>query len=197
MDYSKKQNVKKSWLRSRSQIPNWILLTAGLLIAVVQTYLGWLVYSDSREQHRPKISFGLELETVDDPAGFRIVAPIEIGGVADARRVASKNYIASGKPGQRDYISTIDLDWSRREGHFIGDISSTEKDRRIVSQAITGQTSKHVATILDPETSLYTVIRVEYCDGRNKCYYFMRCAEIGNHDFVSALVYCGTRLGEM
>ena len=131
---------------------------------------------------------------MDDPAGFQIVAPLEVGGTTDARRVTVKAYITSDEPGQRNYISVIDLDWKSRKGQLLGDVSTTEVGRRIYTPPLSKQQLK---TIAATKTSLYFIARLEYCDIRDNCYYFMRCAEIGDTGFVQALVYCGTRSGSL
>ena len=104
------------------------------------------------------------------------------------------SYVTSDKPSQRDYISAIDVDWDGREGHSLGDVSSTEIGRRITAQPLSQQ---QIKTILSAEESLYIIVRLEYCDVNDDCYYFIRCAEVGNIELFQALVYCGTRLGHL
>ena len=132
----------KNWLHKHSEIPNWALVAiggVGLVIAVIQTYHGWVTIGDRAEQQQPRLSLRIELEQIDDPAGFRIIAPLEIGGTTGARRVVLKNYVTSDKPRQRDYISAIDVDWNSREGHLLGDVSTTEVGRRFVATHLSQQ----------------------------------------------------------
>ncbi len=185
---------KKNWLLKHSEIPNWALAGFGLVFAAIQTYQGCVTIGDRAEQQRPRLSLQIKLEEIDDPAGFRIIAPLEIGGTTDARRVMVKNYFTWDKPGQRDYISAIDVDWNSREGNLLGDVSSTEVGRRVFAPALSQQQLKR---IVSTEESLYFIWRLEYCNIQNDCYYFMRCAEVGNTGFVEALVYCGTRSGQL
>ena len=187
----------KNWLRKHSEIPNWILViisALGLVFVGMQTYHGWLTIGDRDKQQRPRLSLRIELETLDDPVGVRFIAPLEIGGTTDARRVVVKNYVTSDKPRLHDYVSAIDVDWNSREGHLLGDVSTTEVGRRVVGAFLT---QHQIGTILSKEESLYFVARLEYCDNQDNCYFFMRCAEVGDTGFVHALVYCGTRSGRL
>ena len=184
----------KNWLHKHSEIRKWALVAIGgfgLVIVAIQT---WVTIGDRAEQQRPRLSLRIELEQIDDPAGFRIIAPLEIGGTTGARRVVLKNYVTSDKPRQRDYISAIDVDWNSREGYLLGDVSTTEVGRRFVATYLSQQ---QIKTILSTEESLYFIARLEYCDIQDDCYYFMRCAEVGDTGFVEALVYCGTRSGHL
>lgn len=193
----RKWDCLKNWLHKHSEIPNWASLAIGgfvLVLIAIQTYQGWVTIGDRAEQLRPRLSLRIELERIDNPAGFRIIAPLEVGGTTGARRVTLKNYFTADKPRQRDYISAIDVDWNSREGHLLGDVSSTEIGRRAVTAPLSQQ---QIKTILSKEESLYFVVRLEYCDAQDSCYYFMRCAEVGDTGFVSALVYCGTRSGHL
>ena len=188
---------QKNWLRKHSEIPNWVSVAIGgaaLILAAIQIYQGSVMIADKDEEQRPRLSLRIELEPIDAPTKYRIIAPLEIGGTTDARRVMAKDYVTSDKPGQRDYISAIDVDWDGREGHLLGDVSSTEEGRRITAQPLS---QPHIKTILSTEESLYIIVRLEYCDVTDNCYYFMRCAEVGNSELFQALVYCGTRLGHL
>ena len=192
----RKRDRLKNWLLKYSEIPNWALViaTVGLVFTAMQTYQGYVTIGDRAEQQRPRLSLQIKLEEIDDPAGFRIIAPLEIGGTTDARRVMVKNYLTWDKTGQRDYISAIDVDWNRREGNLLGDVSTTEVGRQVSAALLSQQQLKR---IVSTEESLYSIWRLEYCSIQNDCYYFMRCAEVGNTGFVSALVYCGTRSGHL
>ncbi|MDE0149520.1 MAG: hypothetical protein OXM58_14205 [Rhodospirillaceae bacterium] len=193
----RKSNRLKNWLQKHSAIPNWALVAIGclaLVFAAIQTYQGWVTIRDRNEQQRPRLSLRIQLERIGDPAGIRIVAPLEIGGTTSAQRVVLKNYVTSDKPKQRDYISAIDVNWNNREGHFLGDVSTTEVGRRFVAPPLSRQ---QIKTIISADKSLYFIARLEYCDINDYCYYFMRCAEIGDSGFVQALVYCGTRSGRL
>ena len=152
----------KNWLHKHSEIPNWALVAIGglgLVTAGIQTYQGWVTIGDREEQQRPRLSLRIELEQIDDPAGFRIIAPLEIGGTTGARRVVLKNYVTPDKAGQRDYISAIDVDWNSREGHLLGDVSTTEVGRRFVGARL----SQHqIKTIFSTEESLYFIARLLY-----------------------------------
>ena len=184
----------KNWLQEYSKIRNWAVAISGftLVLFAIQTYHSTVANRDSAERERPRLSLRIELEQIDDPAGFRIIAPLEIGGTTVARRVMLKNYVTADKPRQGDYISSVDVDWKSREGHLLGDVSTTEVGRRFVAQRLSQQ---QIKTILSTEESLYFIARLEYCDTQDHCYYFMRCAEVGDTGFGRALVYCGTRSG--
>ena len=186
-----------NWLRKNSEIPNWASVGIGgfvLVLVDIQTYHSCVTIRDRAEQQRPRLSLRIELEKIDDPAGFRIVAPLEIGGTTDARRVTLKNYLASDKPRQPDYISAIDVDWNSREGHLLGDVSTTEEGRRFLTPPLSRQ---RLETIVSTEESPYVIARLEYCDIQDDCYYFMRCAELGRTESGKVLVYCGTRSGRL
>ena len=172
----------KDWLRENS---NWalgggvltlVLGVLALVLAGVQTYQGRVAIGNMAEQQRVRLSFGIGLEEIDDPVGIRIVMPLEIGGATIARHVTFKNYVTSDQPRQRDYISSVDVDWDSRDGDSIGDVDPTEKGRRIVGQALS---PKQIETIISKEESLYFIARLEYCDIQRDCHYFMRCAELG------------------
>ena len=184
----------RNWFHKQSEIPNWATVAIAIFMAVLTAINTWVMIGDKAEQQRPRLSLRIELERIDDPAGFRIIAPLEIGGTTEARRVVLKNYVTSDKPRQRDYFSAIDVDWNSREGHVLGDVSPTEVGRRLVAAPLSRQ---QIKTILSREESLYFIARLEYCDIQDDCYYFIRCAEVGNTGFVEALVYCGTRTGHL
>ena len=193
----RKREHVKNWLLKHSEIPNWVSVGIGalmLILVAIQTYQGSVMISDRAEQQRPRFSLRLHLEKIDDPVGFRIVAPLEIGGTTAARRVTFKNYVTSDQPRQSDYISSIELDWENREGHVVGDVSPTEEGRRFDTALLS---RKQLETIVSTEESLYFIARLEYCDIQDNCYYFMRCAELGDTGFVGVLTYCGTRLGHL
>ena len=71
------------------------------------------------EQQRARLSFRVELEQIEDSsqAGFRMILPIEIGGMTEARRVRLKNYFGIGRPRQSQYISFANIDWDQRDAH--------------------------------------------------------------------------------
>ena len=189
----RQQGRLTNWLRSHSEVPNWALVVigvVGLILGGIQAYQGLVTIRDRAEQQRPRLSLRIELEQIDEPAGFRIVSPLEIGGTTDARRVMVKNYVTSDKPGKRDYISAIDVDWNSRKGHFLGDVSTSEERRRLIAEPLSRQ---QIKTILSTEESLYFIARLEYCGMRGDCYYFMRCAEMSGTGHPEVLVYCGTR----
>ena len=193
----RKRDHLQNWLRKHSEFLNWVLVCVGgmtLVLVIIQTYYGWVAIGDRAEQQRPRLSLRIELEHIDDPAGHRIVMPLEIGGTTTARRVIAKNYVTSAQPRQRDYLSSVDLHWASRDGHKIGDVLPTEVGRRIVADPLSRQ---QIKTILSTEESLYFIGRLEYCDIEDDCYYFMRCAEVGDTGFAQALVYCGTRSGRL
>ena len=194
---ARKWDRLQNWLRKHSEFLKWVLACVGvmtLVLLITQTYFGWVAICDRAEQQRPRLSLRIELEHIDDPAGHRIVMPLEIGGTTTARRVIVKNYVASAQPRQRDYLSSIDLHWDSREGHNIGDVLPTEVGRQIVGVPLSQQ---QIKTILSTEESLYFIGRLEYCDIEDDCYYFMRCAEVGDTGFARPLVYCGTRSGRL
>ena len=145
------------------------------------------------EQQRARLSLGLELEKIDDPPVFRIVGPLQIGGTTGAQQVTVKNYVTSGEPRQSNFISSVEVDWDKRDGHFIGSVAPTEEGRRITADPLTHQ---QFETILSEKESLYFIARLEYCDVQNECYYFMRCAELGSSG-IAVLTYCGTRTGRL
>ena len=191
------RDLLRNWLHKHSEIPNWVLVcigVCGLVFTFIQTYHGWVTIDDIAERQRPRLSLRIELAQVDKPAGYRITAPLEIGGTTVARRVMFKNYVTRDKPRQRDYISAIDVDWNSRDGHLLGEVSTTEVGRRLLGQPLSKQ---QIKTILSTEESLYFIARLEYCDIQDDCYYFMRCAELGDTGFVQVLVYCGTRSGDL
>ena len=68
-------------------------------------------------------------------------------------------------------------------------MASTEKDRQFSSLLL----QQNFDIIDSKEESLYYIGRLEYCDLQDNCYYFMRCAELGNTEFIGMLPYCGTR----
>ena len=148
---------------------------------------------DRAEQLRPRLSFQIHLEKVDDPVGFRLVSPIENGGTTTARRVAYKNYVFSDQPRQgSNYLSSIEVDWDNRKGHPIGDISPNEKNRKFTSAPLSPERLKTIASgIISGEKSFYVIARLEYCDNQDKCYSYTKCAEIGG-GFVEVVAYCGT-----
>ena len=147
-----------------------------------------------KEQQRARLSFRVDIEEIEDqdPATFRIVCPLEIGGTTEARRVMFKNYYSVGPPRQQQYMSSVDVNWDTRDGHTLSDVSPTEKDRRFVAAPLNRQ---QLATIVSEQESLYFIARLEYCDIYGKCRYFMRCAELGNRPDI--VTYCGTRIGDL
>lgn len=146
------------------------------------------------EQQRARLSFRIELEETEvrGETAFRIVCPIEIGGTTEARRVRFKNYVSTGQPGHRQYISSVDVDWENRVAHDLSDVSPTEIGRQFVAEPLSRQ---QIATIVSENDSLYVVARLEYCDIYGDCRYFMRCAELGNGS--QLVTYCGTRIGDL
>ena len=177
------------WLGNKS-VPNWILVVVGVLSVVglaVQVQQGWDASGDRAEQQRARLSLRIELQEIEDGdqvaevvgsnTPFRIVAPLEIGGLTDARGVVFKHHVSTGAPKQRD-VSSVDVDWSSREGHWIGDVSPTEVGRQVVTEPLSRQ---RVETMLSQEASLFIVARLEYCDVYGHCHYFMRCAEFGRY----------------
>ena len=80
---------------------------------------GEMANRDRAEQMRPRLSFQIRLPKIDDPAKFLVVAPIEIGGITGARNVTFKTYLTPDRPGQRDYLYSIKVDWDRIERHGI------------------------------------------------------------------------------
>ena len=146
-----------------------------------------------RDQQRARMSFRVELEEIDDvQTGFRIVAPLEIGGTTVARQVRIKNYVTAGVPGQRQYLDSLALDWSQREFHLLTDVAPTEVGRRFVTPVLS---QTRLETVVSGEESLYFVGRLEYCDIYGACRYFMRCAEFGQ--LPGVIAYCGTRIGSL
>ncbi len=182
----------KEWLNENSVLLNLGMLCLMFFLAAIQTYYYWVASSDRAAQQRPRLSFQIHLERIDDPTGFRIVMPLEIRGTTVARRVTLKNYVTSDQPRQRDYLTSIEVDWDSREGDVIGDVSPTETDRQLSTPLLS---QKRLETIISTEESRYVIARLEYCDLQDNCYYFMRCAELGDTGFVGVLSYCGTRLG--
>ena len=146
------------------------------------------------EQQRARLSFRVELEQLEDesPSGFRIVLPIEVGGMTDARHVRLKNYVGPGRARQSQYISFANIDWEQREGHELGDVSPTETGRRFVADLLSPQ---QLALIVSGQQSLYFIAKLDYCDIYGECRYFMRCAELGNRPGI--VTYCGTRAGQL
>ncbi len=146
-----------------------------------------------RDQQRARLSFRVELEVIDDvQTGIRMVNPIEIGGTTEARQVHFRNYVSTGKPGQRQFMDDLDLDWSQRSSHPLTDIVPTEVGRRFVSHVLS---QTRMRTVVSGDESLYFVGRLEYCDVYGMCRYFMRCAEMGKQPGV--ITYCGTRVGDL
>ena len=78
----------------------------------------------------------------------------------------ARNYVTSDKPGQRDDISAIDVDWNSRKGRFLGDVSSSEEGRRPFAKPLSRQ---QIGTIVFTEKSLYIMVRLEYDDTKNDC----------------------------
>ena len=184
----------KEWTSENSVLLNFCMVCLMFALTGIQTYQGWVAISDRAEQQRPRLSLQIKLEKIDDPTRFRILAPLEIGGTTDARRVVVKDHVTPDKPKQSDYISAVDLDWNSREGHLLGDVSPMEREREIYGKTFSQQ---HTKTILSTEESLYFVARLEYCDIQDNCYYFMRCAELGDTRFGRMVTYCGTRSGRL
>ena len=146
-----------------------------------------------RDQQRARMSFRVELEQIDDvQTGIRVVCPIEIGGTTDARQVRFKNYVSVGVPGQRQFLDSLALDWSKREFHPLTDVAPTEVGRQFVTNVLS---QTRLRTIVSGENSLYFVGRLEYCDVYGAYRYFMRRAEFGNRPGV--ISYCGTRVGDL
>ena len=88
----------RNWFHKQSEIPNWATVAIAIFMAVLTAINTWVMIGDKAEQQRPRLSLRIELERIDDPAGFRIIAPLEIGGTTEARRVVLKNYVTSDKP---------------------------------------------------------------------------------------------------
>ena len=185
-----KRGRLKEWLHENSVLLNFLVFWPTVVLTAIQTYQNSVAIRYQAEQQRPRLSLGIELEPIDEPKGIRFIAPLQIDGTTVARRVMLKNYYTFDQPRLRDYISSIDVDWENREGHIIGDMSPTEEKRRLISAFLT---RKQLERILSPEESLYFIARLEYCDTQDNCYYFMRCAEVGDTGVIEALVYCGTR----
>ena len=146
------------------------------------------------EQQRARLSFKINVEQVEEgeETAFRIVCPIEIGGLTEGRNVRFKNYIAFDRPNQLQYLSFVDVNWAEREAHDLSDISPTETGRRFTAAPLTQQ---QLSRIVSPDESLYFVARMEYCDIYGACRYFMRCAEVGKR--FSLVTYCGTVIGDL
>ena len=146
------------------------------------------------EQQRARLSFKIQVEQVEegDEKIFRIVSPIEIGGLTEGRNVRFQNYFAFGSPNQRQYLSSVNINWAEREGHDLNDISPTETGRQFVAAPLTRQ---QLVNIVSLEQSLYFIARLEYCDIYDECRYFMRCAEVGKK--FSLVTYCGTVIGDL
>lgn len=175
------------WL-GRKSVPNWLLVVLGLASVVglgIQVRQGGEAGEDRVEQQRARLSLRMHIEPIEDgdrvpevigdAMPFRIVTPIEIGGMTDAREVVFKHHVSTGAPRQLD-LTSIDVDWNAREGHSLGDMSATEVGRRVVTDPLSRE---HVETIWSGEASLFVVARLEYCDIYGACHYFMRCAELG------------------
>ena len=147
-----------------------------------------------QEQQRARLSFRLHVEEVEDsnPTLFRIVSPFAIGGTTEARHVTFKNYYTTAPPRQQQYLSSLELDWTTREGHPLSDVSPTEDDRRFVAAPFN---QPQLVTIVSEQQSLYFIGRLEYCDIYGACRYFMRCAEIGRRP--DLVTYCGTEIGTL
>ena len=158
-----------AWLREHAiAVLALFMAFCSLSVDVLQTRQNAIANRDIAEQQRARLSLALDLEKVDDPAGFRIVAPLQIGGTTDARRVTAKNYVTSGKPKQGNFVSSVNVDWDTREGHSIGDVAPMEVGRRLLAEPLS---LEQIQTILTKGESLYFVARLEYCDMQDECHY--------------------------
>ena len=184
----------KEWTSENSVLLNFCMVCLMFTLTGIQTYQGWVAISDRAEELRPRLSFQMKLERIGNPTKFRIVMPLEIGGTTDARRVTLKSYFRFDKPRQRDYLSYFDIPWDSLMEQPENDVAPTERERKFMAPILS---PTHLERIRSKEESYYFLARLEYCDSQDNCYYFMRCAELGDTGFVDTLAYCGSRSGRL
>ena len=190
----RKWERSKEWVNGNSVFLNFCMLLSMIFLTIIQTYQNSVALRNEAEHQRPRISFQMKLEKIGDPTRFRIVMPLEIGGTTDAQRVTIRTYSIFDQPGQFDYLSSIEVDWDSTKGQPVDDLSLTERGRRFLTPVIS---PTHMERIRSKEESYYFIGRLEYCDYQDNCYYFMKCAEVGDTGFFNDILYCGTRLGRL